>query len=239
MGFSKNIRKVLRKLGFDIPEKKRLRGIDADWSKRLSYFGIDWVLDVGANEGQYGRRLREIGYRGTIDSFEPLDRAYDELSRQADCDDHWNTHHYALGDKDEEAKLNVAGNSVSSSFLDMLPSHLAAAPSSKYVGRQDTQMHRLDTIFKQLGQRGANIYLKLDTQGNEARILEGASESLCLIDTVQIEMSLKELYGGEMLFGQLYEMMVGKGFELVAIEPGFTNAHTGTMLQVDGVFHRD
>ena len=44
-------------------------------SRFLSDFQVDCVLDVGANTGQYGVRLRQIGYRGLIVSFEPRDRA--------------------------------------------------------------------------------------------------------------------------------------------------------------------
>lgn len=40
---------------------------------------IDCVFDVGANCGQYGQNLREIGYRGTILSFEPGLLAFRDL----------------------------------------------------------------------------------------------------------------------------------------------------------------
>jgi hypothetical protein len=64
---------------------------------------INCVIDVGANQGQYGRFLRAIGYRGNIISFEPSGDDYDLLSRLAEKDPRWSTHQLALVDSDQLA----------------------------------------------------------------------------------------------------------------------------------------
>ena len=61
----------------------------------MSYFdafGIDCVFDVGANVGQYGTRLRRLGYRRRIESFEPIPTAYKRLEETASSDRLWESH---------------------------------------------------------------------------------------------------------------------------------------------------
>jgi hypothetical protein len=48
---------------------------DVELSAVLERFAISVVLDVGANEGQFGHSLRERGYTGRIHSFEPVAEA--------------------------------------------------------------------------------------------------------------------------------------------------------------------
>ena len=49
----------------------------------LRSLGVDVVLDVGANSGQYASRLREAGFDGRIASFEPLSGPFSRLQRSA------------------------------------------------------------------------------------------------------------------------------------------------------------
>lgn len=51
-------------------------------------------------------------------------------------------------------------------------------------------------------------------------------------------MSLLPLYEGSWLFAEALEFFTASGFELVSLEPGFTNVATGQLLQVDGIFMR-
>ncbi|MFW5833584.1 MAG: FkbM family methyltransferase, partial [Pseudomonadota bacterium] len=51
--------------------------------------GIDRVIDVGANRGQYARRLRAAGWAGPILSFEPHPRVHEALLRAAAGDPAW------------------------------------------------------------------------------------------------------------------------------------------------------
>jgi len=204
----------------------------------LERYGIQVVLDVGANAGQFAYSLWRVGYRGRIVSFEPLSSAFRELSTNARGHRCWQTLNLALGDFDGERTIHVAGNSESSSLLEMLPRHVSAAPHSAYVGTEAVQVRRLDSIVDELIRPAERCFLKLDVQGFERSVLNGAGTCLPRFLGVQLEMSLVPLYGGEVLFQDMLAIMSEKGYCLMSLTDGFAEPKTGQVLQLDGVFYR-
>lgn len=237
-GLKKLIHKIAREAGFDIIRYKPKTHPLARRKKILDTYNIDLLLDVGANIGQYGEEMREIGYAGRLVSFEPMSKAFGVLKEKAQYDSLWEVHNFGLGDREETASINIAGNSFSSSMLNMLPSHLKSAPASEYVDQETIQVKVLDDILPGLVTDAKHIYLKIDTQGFEENVLKGAENSLASIDTLQVEMSLVPLYENGLLFDQLYKLLYDRGYRLLALEPGFTDLDTGQLLQADGIFHR-
>lgn len=204
----------------------------------LKLFKIGTILDVGANEGQFGIYIRSCGYKNQIISFEPIKDAFQKLELLANNDDKWVAFNYGLGNTDGQAIMNVSENSVSSSVLEIKASHLESAPKSRYIKTEPIILRRLDSVFNELIIEKSNIFLKSDTQGFEKHVLEGAVHSLEKITLVQLEMATKPLYEGEDLFYKLSEFMYDKGFHLIKIFPAFTNP-VGELLQFDGIFARD
>jgi len=227
-----------RKTGYDVvlytPDEHPL----ARRKQILDLYGVTLVLDVGANAGQYGSQLREIGYRGRILSFEPLRAPFAQLTARAQGDRHWACFNHALGDAGGSRTINVAGNSYSSSMLKMLPSHLEADPESVYVGTEAVEVKTLDAVFGSLAAEDDCILLKLDTQGFEKPVLDGAAQALRQIDTVEMEISMEPLYEGSLLFPKMYGLMQDKGYRLVSIENEFRDRNSGRLLQVQATFHR-
>jgi FkbM family methyltransferase len=204
----------------------------------LRRFAVDVVLDVGANAGQFGRHLRAMGYRGQLVSFEPLAQPFRRLQFNTATISNWRAVQLALGEVDETRSIHVAGNSQSSSFLEMLPQHLAAAPKSAYVGTESVTVCRLDSVIDQYCAAGERVFLKIDTQGFEAAVLRGARQSLTRCMGVQLEMSIAPLYQGELLLPELIGEMAKQGFALMDLKPGFFDPRTGELLQLDGLFFR-
>lgn len=207
--------------------------------KLLEHNKIDVVLDVGANIGQYGLELRNIGYKGRIISFEPTKNAFRKLESISKKDENWDVFNISLGEFDGETFINLSENSVSSSLLESLPQLEEVAPRAKFINREKIKINRLDTIFCSLGINDSNIFLKMDTQGYEKNIIEGAKESLLNVNGIQLEMSLVPTYQGAPNFDEMYNLICNKlGFEIQTLESGYYNSNTGQLLEVDGIFFR-
>jgi FkbM family methyltransferase len=232
------IRNVIRGFGYDVIKFRPGAHPLARRKKLFESYRINTVIDVGANDGSYGRKLRELGYAGKIISFEPLSSAYKMLENSAGKDANWEVYNYALGSHEASAWINIAGNSYSSSLLDMLPAHVHSAPHAKYIGREKIEIKTLDSVFSSVCSQTDRYYLKMDTQGFENEVINGGKNALKFIDTVQLEMSLVPLYKDGILFNEMYDVLFRMDYRLMSIEPGFTDKDSGQMLQIDGIFHR-
>jgi FkbM family methyltransferase len=208
-------------------------------ARLLAHHRVDAVLDVGANTGQYGATLRACGYTGRIASFEPIGGLYRSLQRRTAGDPGWTAWNCALGDASGPATINVAGNAgASSSLLPILDQHVRAAPDAAYVGTEQIEVRRLDTLWPRLTEAGERVFLKLDVQGFERRVLAGAGDRLKDCVGVQLEVSLVPLYEGGMLYAEAMAWAAEQGFTLMQILPGFTDGGSGRMYQCDVVLFR-
>jgi FkbM family methyltransferase len=235
--FRKTIKKLFNTLGFQI--NKWPSPLPRNTISRihiLAYSNINKVLDIGANMGQYAQHMRSIGYTDKIISFEPLNKAFDILKELSELDNKWDVHKHALGNKDEESTINISENLWSSSILNILPAHTNSAPSAKYIDTQKIEVKKIDSIFNTLYTQGDNILMKMDTQGFEKYVLEGAQNSLGKVNLLELEMSLVPLYEDELLYCDMIKYLEEKGFQLFFIENEFTNPETGQLLQINGIF---
>lgn len=230
--------KLRRRIGFDLVRFDPTRHPLARRMALLRAHGVDVVFDVGANVGQYATELRGLGYGGRVVSFEPLPSAFASLSQRAARDPLWDVFQIGLGDTNAHVQLNVSANSQSSSLLPMTTTHLDAAPESRVTGTEQVMIRRLDDVIDDYVAPESRLYLKIDAQGYERKILEGLGPSHRRVLGAQLEMSLVRLYDGEDLLSQLLDYMSALGFVLMSVEPGFSDTRTGQLLQLDGVFYR-
>jgi len=200
--------------------------------------GITLFVDGGANSGEYAGHIRHSGYAGKIVSFEPLSFEFARLSGLASRDPGWECRHLALGEEDRIVHIHLAGNSYSSSLLPMLDRHLASAPDSRYTGIEAVNMKRLDNACSEFLSGNEKIYLKLDVQGYEMRVLSGAQEILRSTLAIEIELALVELYAGQTLCSEMMNYLHQHGFHLLSYEDNFVDPVTGEVLEINGIFVR-
>jgi FkbM family methyltransferase len=236
---TKIIKGVCRRLGLEVHRYNANASPTAQIVSALKNFGIDFVFDIGANRGQFASELRNGGYSGEIVSFEPLSAAHAALQIASKNDAKWCVYpRCALGDRNGEIEINVAGNSVSSSILPMLESHEKAAPLSVYQGTEIVNIKTLDAVAAEYSSIGRTSFLKIDTQGFEWQVLNGARDTLPNIRGVLLELTLSPLYEGQHLWRETIDRLESEGFLLWALQPGFTDPVDGRTLQADGIFFR-
>ncbi|MBJ7354166.1 MAG: FkbM family methyltransferase [Thermoleophilaceae bacterium] len=196
------------------------------------------VIDVGANIGQFATWVRDAGFNGEIISFEPQIEEHKVLAGIAEPDADWVVApRCALGASEGVAQLHLAGNSQSSSLLDMLELHSANAPTSVYVDSVETPVRRLDDVLAEVGFDPADALLKIDTQGFETEVLRGASATLPLVVAAHVELSLAPLYADQALTSEIFALLAAADLELSMVNDGFRTPD-GQLLQIDGGFMR-
>ena len=202
---------------------------------------INCVLDVGANRGQYARRLRRAGFTGRIVSFEPLADVAEKLEKVAANDPDWHVLRYALGQTTEEAEMSVAGGQGRMSSL--LPaSEFGRAWSSKLAedGSASVSIRRLDELFAEAmgGITNPRVYLKLDTQGYDLQAFAGAGECIEEIVGMQSEVSAVPMYESMPGLTEQIATYEAAGFELTGMFPVMVDGKTLRVIEFDAVMIR-
>lgn len=183
--------------------------------------GVNVVLDVGANVGQFGHRLRRSGYTGRIVSFEPVEETARALRRAAAGDTDWHVHTCALGEADEDSEINVVPGGLMSSLL---PASRFGRRWRSKLGDSHTEairVRRLDGLFDEVvrGVAEPRVFLKMDTQGYDARTFRGAGEKVHSVVGLQSEVPFLPIYDGMPGFSDMLHLYESAGFATSGIFP--------------------
>jgi FkbM family methyltransferase len=214
----------LRRFGYDItvypmPDWYLLR---AGLSELLTSQRINCVIDVGANYGQYGDFLRQIGYKGNIVSFEPVSASFRLLADHVKNDRAWRVYNLAVGAVDDTLEMNVMEEDQFSSLLSMNSYGREQFLSETVVTRKEkVKVVRLDSIISEItaGIENPRIYLKMDTQGCDLQVLEGAAGCLPLVLGLQSEIALRPIYTGMPSYLKSLERLNELGFSITSLIP--------------------
>ena len=202
--------------------------------KLIKQHKIDLILDVGANFGQFGTDMRNMGYLGQIISFEPVNKCYQHLSSIAD--DKWQIENFALGDKNSKEEINISNKTIYSSILDVNEIGKSNFSNSiKVVGKQNTLVKKLDDIINELvnNLNKRRIFLKIDTQGYDNRVIRGSLQTLEHVQVLQTEISCKGIYMDTPSVSQRLEELLNLGFSITDIFPVSRDKNTMEILEFD------
>ncbi|MFD7293901.1 FkbM family methyltransferase [Streptomyces sp. NPDC059897] len=208
-------------------------------AEMLDHYGVNCVFDVGANVGQYGKRLRQSGYKGRIVSFEPVPRFLEKLRERSGDDPDWHVFPCGLGRSDELRPMHVEWNTMNSLLS---PSDYGNAAYKRFTkGRtEEIQVCRLDGLMDQAlaGIPDPRPYLKMDTQGYDLEVFAGAGKRADDFVGLQSEVALLRLYEDSPRMEEALAVYEERGFEVTGMYPVTREKNTGRVLEFDCVMMR-
>ena len=192
-------RRLAHRLGYDIEKFNQQVTLETHLRGLLPRQDINLVLDVGANNGQFASMLRDLGYRGEIVSFEPAGASFGILEAAAASDPAWRVLHLGLSDTDGTAELNIPRVSPFASLHSV-----NASGRAKFGDQVDTvqvetvELARLDNVLPSIVPdfEARNAFLKMDTQGHDLMVFEGAGAFRSQFDLLESEVSVVPMYDG-------------------------------------------
>lgn len=205
----------------------------------LDFYGVNCVVDAGAHVGQYARGLRAAGYTGRIVSFEPVPHNAERLRKHAKNDPDWLVYQCALGSTEESIDMHVVQGSMSSLLG---PSEYGTTRYKRFgdVSKEEVPVRRLDGILDELteGIDNPRPYLKMDTQGYDLHVFEGAGERIKDFVGMQSEVALLQIYADMPRMPEAVAAFESAGFEITGMFPVTREKDTGRILEFDCVLFR-
>jgi FkbM family methyltransferase len=234
------IQSLLSRLGVQlrkIPSKAQIyfrRKSDVQW---LLEMNIQTVLDIGANTGQFVESIYDLLPAANIYSFEPLPECFEELTSKFSGNSQFKAFNFALGNETSETIIYRNDYSPSSSLLPMADLHKESYPFTKNETPTRVKIERLDNV-RELIDVKLPMLVKVDVQGFEDQVIEGGVQTFKEASVVIIEMSIEELYKGQVLFDGIYQRLKDLGFSYHGNYSQSYCKDSNRILHIDGIFIR-
>jgi FkbM family methyltransferase len=240
--FNKAIRNIFDVLGYSIIKKqeetaeaKETREIKefVERNKWLQDFAIQTILDIGANEGQFAKKISSLFPTAQLHCFEPISGPFQKLKHNFQHNSNVTLHQFALGEVEENRIINLNEYSPSSSFLNMEENHKKSFDFAINTTACDVNIKRLDSLDLKL--KGP-ILIKIDVQGFEDKVIAGGVDFIKSASIIIIEVTFKPLYEKQPMFDNIYQTLTLLGFSYNGNFEQLLSPVTGEILQGDAIF---
>ena len=222
--------------------KARLKGCYFEMYEMLYFFRIinvefKTIIDIGANRGMFTKTANYLFPEAKIIAFEPLKSCFEQLTMLQKLIPGLECYNIALSNSEGEEEIFHSAWDYSSSLLEMDLLHKNAFPESADYLKEKVKIATMDDVIN-IKKYKTPILMKIDVQGYEGYVIEGAKKTLESIDYLICEMSFQSLYKNQILFDNQFNLIIKNGFEFLG--PISTNKHPKTKLplQIDGLFKR-
>lgn len=191
------------------------------------------IYDVGAAYGTWTIMARACCPDAQIHAFEPIEQQYVAFRERTRGLDRVSLHPVALGAQRGVVPMHVHRFADASSMLPLSDAEACRWPGHELELRE-VPLWPLDDYIREHALAPPDL-LKMDVQGFELEVLRGSTAALRSARWVIAEVSFKELYQGQPLFGRLACFLEEAGFQLLALAQ---NTPVGAPLkpQTDALF---
>jgi FkbM family methyltransferase len=185
------------------------------------------LIDIGAYIGQTTKMFVEKFPQNRVFCFEPLKNSFFRLQKNTRFYQNVFAYNLAIGNHNGTVSLYVTEMEKASSLLVIDNNYLRF--QNKYLSsllaprrEESVQMDTLDNIMFSFGEINIGL-LKIDVQGGELLVLDGAKETLKRTKIVVLEMSNHNSYKGSPKYFEVDAKMRICGFELYDLIPSIWN----------------
>lgn len=227
--------KIAQFFGYEIFNFKKHASLNSHLLNLIKFYDIDVIIDIGANEGQFAKRMRQNGFKGRILSFEPVQKTFDKLKLAANSDNNWQVHKLALGDKKQTAVINVSASSDLSSMLQPNDFGVSKYPKIESSYQEEIEVDLLDSFVKSNSISGNNILLKMDTQGYDLNVFRGGVNVLANVRCILSEISLIPIYDGMPSYKDVLTEYENYNFAVSGFYPVSRNKSNLAVIEMDCV----
>lgn len=232
------VQRLANRLGYQI--RRIDQGVDIVDAyveqRRILGDGIRTVFEVGAADGRDSLRYAELFPAATVFAFEPVPESFTQLAAKATVCQRIRGFNVAIADRPGSAEFHLSNWIDASSLLKPKPTGStfdAYQASSRSI---TVQVDTLDGVCSREGVKHIDL-LKMDAQGAELRILEGACETFArgAVDMVFTEVHFMESYEGAARFDEVMGWMLSQGLRFHGLY-GINHNHRGQMTWCDALF---
>lgn len=181
----------------------------------LEFVKPKFVVDVGANKGQFSLSVVSLDPTVQIVAFEPLPSELAKFKNNFKGKENVQVVPKVISDASGAVTLHVTNRLDSSSLFrpsDVMGSAFNVAVNDTVTVESTT----LDEFFCGDAFTGP-VLLKLDVQGAELKVLMGGRKFLKVVDFIYLEASYSELYVGQPLYSDLEAELRSEGFRLAGV----------------------
>jgi FkbM family methyltransferase len=193
------------------------------------------VVDIGVNHSQFLHLASRLWPGADIIGVEPNAALAEKANRYYSDNPRVRVEACAVGAENGEIDLFVTANDQNSSIHKPTDAFHDDRSNDGVVRTDPVKLSRLDALLD--GVKGPML-LKIDVQGAELEVLQGAGDRLDDVTVIIIESPFEVSYDGAAGFDEIYRFLTARGFAYGGALGQLNSKHTGRVRQEDSIYVR-